>query len=76
MPTIFQFLKIVHQKYTTFYVGTLSIYIVSPDLHEFAAARMQNLYARSSSALCSLSVTLMHAEHVSAEIIQKVMQKV
>jgi hypothetical protein len=33
----------------------------SPYMHEFAAARTQNLYARRSNALCSLSVTLMHA---------------
>jgi hypothetical protein len=38
----------------------------SPDLQEYAAVRMQNLYARRSSALCSLSVTLMHAQCVSA----------
>jgi hypothetical protein len=39
--------------------------ISSPDLQEFAAARTQNLYVRRSSALASLSVTLMHAQCVS-----------
>jgi hypothetical protein len=37
----------------------------SPDLHEFAAARMQNLYSHRSSALCALSVMLMHEQCVS-----------
>jgi hypothetical protein len=38
----------------------------SPDLQEFAAARKQNLYARRSSALSSLSVTLIQGQCVSA----------
>jgi hypothetical protein len=38
----------------------------SPDLQEFAAGRTQNLYARCSSALASVSVTLMHAQCVTA----------
>jgi hypothetical protein len=37
----------------------------SPDLQEFAAARTQNLYARRTSALGSLPVTLMHVQCVS-----------
>jgi hypothetical protein len=56
--------KIVSQKAATFYLGTLSM--GSPDLQEFAAARTQNLYARRSSALSSLSVTLIHGQCVSA----------
>jgi hypothetical protein len=36
----------------------------SPDLHDFAAASTQNLYARRSSALASLFVTLMHAHRL------------
>jgi hypothetical protein len=38
----------------------------SPDLQEFAASCMQNLYARHSSALSSLSVMLIHGQCVSA----------
>jgi hypothetical protein len=34
--------------------------MISPDLQEFEATRTQNLYARPSSQLYSLSVTLMH----------------
>jgi hypothetical protein len=30
----------------------------SPDLHEFAAARTQNLFARRSNVLCSLTVCI------------------
>jgi hypothetical protein len=37
----------------------------SHDLQEFAAGRMQNLNASRINALCSLSVTLMHAQCVS-----------
>jgi hypothetical protein len=40
----------------------------SPDLQEFAASRTQNFYACRSSALCSLSVTLMHAQRVFPEL--------
>jgi hypothetical protein len=40
----------------------------SADLQEFTAARTQNLYARRCSALASLSVTLMHAQYVSAPL--------
>jgi hypothetical protein len=49
----------------TFLLGRSRCKMGSPDLREFASACTQNLYVRRSSALCSLSVTLMHAQGVS-----------
>jgi hypothetical protein len=51
-----------HEKLLRLSLGKMG----SSDLQEFAAARMQNLYLRRSSALGSLSVMLMHAQFVSA----------
>jgi hypothetical protein len=63
---IFKFLKPSVKKLRLFMLGRYRSERGSPDLQEFAAARTQNLYARCSSPLCSVSVTLMHAQDVSA----------
>jgi hypothetical protein len=57
-----------------FNVGGSLCKMSSYDLHEFASAQTQNLYSyrytshRTGSALCQLSVTLMHVQCVSAEL--------
>jgi hypothetical protein len=65
-PTLFKVLKSYIKKLQLFMQGRSRCKIGSPDLQEFAAARTQNLYARGSSALSSLSVTLIHRQYVSA----------
>jgi hypothetical protein len=65
-PTLFKFLKSSVKKLRLFMWGRSRCKMGgSPDLHEFAAARTQNLYVRRSSVLYSLSVRLMHAQCVS-----------
>jgi hypothetical protein len=63
---LFKFLKSSVKKLRLLMWGCSRIKMGSPDLQEFAAVRTQNLYTRHSSALSSLSVTLIHGQCASA----------
>jgi hypothetical protein len=63
---LFKFLKSFVKKLRLYLWGRSRCKIGSPDLQELAAARTQNIYTRRSSALASLSVTIMHTQRVTA----------
>jgi hypothetical protein len=63
---LFKFLKSAVKKQRLFMWERSRCKMGSPDLQEFAAARTQNLYARRSSVLNSLSFTLINGQCASA----------